>query len=177
MSKHQFNYLLQKIEKDEYYLPRRNRDVGIFAHSKLRKHLETHQGIPEDKRLPGSSCLAPHVIVGDEACPLKTYLMRSYPGSQSEGDNEKSFFNYRLSRVRRVVENAFGILGQKFQNYQMILQSLPENGDIIFVTCVLHNYLREQGVGLSDMGSSANGRSSLTKYQTKEEVPTKVVLK
>jgi hypothetical protein len=41
--------------------------------------------------------------------------------------------------------------------------SLPENADIIFATCVLHNYLREQGVGLSNMGSSANVLSNLTK--------------
>jgi hypothetical protein len=41
---------------------------------------------------------------------------------------------------------------------------LPENADkIIFATCILHNYLTDQGVGLSDMGSSANVRSNLTK--------------
>jgi len=47
-------------------------DGGIFAHSKLGKYLETHLGIPEDKQLPGTSCLAPRAIVGDEAIPLKT---------------------------------------------------------------------------------------------------------
>jgi hypothetical protein len=62
------------------------------------------------------------------------------------------------------VENAFGILSQKFQICQRTIQSLPENADnIIFATCVLHNYLRDQDVGLSDMGSSANVRSTLTK--------------
>jgi hypothetical protein len=41
---------------------------------------------------------------------------------------------------------------------------LPENADnIIFETCILYNYLREQGVGLRDMGSSVNFRSNLTK--------------
>jgi hypothetical protein len=74
----------------------RNCDGGIFAHSKLRKYLAAHLCIPEDKQLPGT-CLAPHVIVGDEDFPLKAYLMRPYPGSQSKGDNEKSIFNYRLS--------------------------------------------------------------------------------
>ena len=52
----------------------RNSDVGIFAHSELGKYLETHLGIPEGKQLPGISCLAPHVIVGYEAFPLKTDL-------------------------------------------------------------------------------------------------------
>ena len=89
--------------------------------------------------------------------------MRPYPGSQSKGDNEKNVFNYRLSRARRVVENAFGILSQKFQIYQRTLQSLPENADIIFATCILHIYLRDQDMGLSDMGSSANDRSNLPK--------------
>jgi hypothetical protein len=35
--------------------------------------------------------------------------------------------------------------------------------NIIFATCILHNYLRDKGVGLSDMESSANVRSTLTK--------------
>jgi hypothetical protein len=59
----------------------RNSDGGITAHSKLGKYLETHLGIPEDKQLPGTLCLAPHVIMGDEAFPLKTYLLKPYPGS------------------------------------------------------------------------------------------------
>jgi hypothetical protein len=49
----------------------RNGDGGIFAHSKLRKYLETHAGIPEDKQLSGTTCLAPHVM-GDKAFHLKT---------------------------------------------------------------------------------------------------------
>jgi hypothetical protein len=142
----------------------RNSDGGIFARSKLGKYLETHQGIPEDKQLPGTSCVAPHVIWGDEVFPLQTYLMRPYPGSQSKGDNEESIFNYRLSRARKVVENAFGILSLKFQIYQRTQQSLPENADNnIFASCILHNYLRDQDVGLSDLGSSANVRRNLTK--------------
>jgi hypothetical protein len=95
-----------------------NSDGRIFAHSELRKYLETNLGIPEDKQLPGTSCLAPHVIVGDEAFPLQTFLLKPYPGSQSKGYNEKSISNYMLSRSRRVVENALGILSQKFQIYQ-----------------------------------------------------------
>jgi hypothetical protein len=62
------------------------------------------------------------------------------------------------------VENAFGILSQKFQIYQRTLQSLPENADnIIFANCILHNFPRDQVVGLNDMGSSANVRSNPTK--------------
>ena len=93
----------------------RNSAGAIFAHSKSGKYLETHLGIPEDKQLPGTLCLVPHVIMSDKAFPLKTYLLKPYPGSQSKEDNEKSTFNYMLSRSRRVLENAFGILSHKFQ--------------------------------------------------------------
>jgi hypothetical protein len=61
------------------------------------------------------------------------------------------------------VEIAFEISSQKFQIFQRTLQSLPENAHIIFATCILYNYLRDQGVRLSDMGSSANVRSNFTK--------------
>jgi len=41
---------------------------------------------------------------------------------------------------------------------------LPESADnIIFATCILHSYLRDQDVGLNDMGISANDQSNLTK--------------
>jgi len=67
------------------------------------------------------------------------------------------------------VENAFGILSQKFQIYHRTLQSLPENADIIYATCISYNYLRDQGVGLSDLRSYANVRSNLTKLPNQGE--------
>jgi hypothetical protein len=45
-----------------------------------------------------------------------------------------------------------------------------KNADnIIFATSVLHNYLRDQGVALSDMGSFANVRRNLTKIPNQGE--------
>jgi hypothetical protein len=62
------------------------------------------------------------------------------------------------------VEIAFGILRQKFQIYQRTLRSIPDNAEnIIFATCILHNYPRDQGVGMSDMESSKNVLRTLTK--------------
>jgi hypothetical protein len=71
----------KKIRKDRM---ERNSDGGIFAHSKFGKYVETHLGILDDKQLPRTSSLTPHVM-GDKAFPVKTYLMRPYPGSQSMG--------------------------------------------------------------------------------------------
>ena len=54
----------------------------------------------------------PFIMVGDEAFPLKEYLLRPYPGRFLP--DKKAIYNYRLSRARRVVENTFGTLASRF---------------------------------------------------------------
>ncbi|XP_026831161.1 protein ANTAGONIST OF LIKE HETEROCHROMATIN PROTEIN 1-like [Ooceraea biroi] len=121
----------------------KNSDGGIFANSNLGRALQQDSlFVPGNAALPGTHTLVPHVIVGDEAFPLKTYLMRSYPGQGL--DVSKRIFNYRLSRARRIIENAFGILSQKFRIYNRRIQAKPEHVDyIILTTCILHNFIRK----------------------------------
>jgi len=137
-------------------------DGGIFAKTELGRALDCNElQLPADKPLPAAAelgCL-PHVIVGDEAFPMKRNLMRPYPGRDL--DDEKRIFNYRLSRARRIVENAFGLLAARFRIYQRRLQLHPENVDkVIQATCVLHNYIQKTtpapafGDPTQDQGSS-----------------------
>lgn len=50
------------------------------------------------------------VIVADDAFPLTNYMMKPFPNRLQKGTPERAF-NYRLSRARRIVENAFGRYG------------------------------------------------------------------
>lgn len=111
--------------------------------SNFGKSLEKDQlSVPKKKSLPKTNTELPMVIVADEAFPLKPYIMRPYPGKNLT--NEKIIYNYRLSRARRVSENAFGILQQKFRVFTRRLQGKPENiTNIILATCVLHNFIRK----------------------------------
>ena len=55
---------------------------------------------------------------------------------------KKSVFSYRLSRARRVVENAFGILTQRFRVFLRPIAVRVDVADkIVEASCCLHNLL------------------------------------
>ena len=87
-------------------------DGGVYAGSALGRGMETKTlHVPPSTSLPGTAHWGdvPHVMVGDAAFPLKPYLMRPYPGHNLT--HQKRIFNYKLSRARMVVENAFAKCG------------------------------------------------------------------
>uniref|UniRef100_A0AAV2KQC8 DDE Tnp4 domain-containing protein n=1 Tax=Knipowitschia caucasica TaxID=637954 RepID=A0AAV2KQC8_KNICA len=105
-------------------------DAGVFNESDFKKALD--QGllnIPAAKPLPLSNIQAPFVFLGDDAYPLRTDLMKPY--SIRQMDYEQRVFNYRLSRGRRVVENGFGILANR---WRVFLTTIMLNADKKMVT-------------------------------------------
>lgn len=107
--------------------------------------------------LPGSNLTAPFVFLGDEAFPLLNNLLKPYPRDQSMVDSEKAVFNYRLSRARRIVENAFGLLSQHFRIfYTPIILNVSVIENLITCACILQNLIiDEKGVPL-DMDDLIN---------------------
>lgn len=119
-------------------------DGGVWANSSLCSRLqEGTVGLPEDDQLPGSHRTLPYVFVGDEAFPLKRYFMKPYPFKQQ--DNKEWIYSYRLSRARRVVENAFGIMANRFRVFLNAINLEPRKVEKIVLACTaLHNYLRRE---------------------------------
>ena len=82
----------------------------------------------------------PYVLLGDEAFPLRCDLMR--PFARHGLTNKRCIFNYRLSRARRVVENAFDILANRWRLYHCHIYLNPDNvTTVVKATVVLHNIL------------------------------------
>lgn len=54
----------------------------------------------------------------------------------------KKKFNYRLSRVRRIIENRFGIMANCFRIFHSSIKLQVHNIDKVVLACVLHNFLR-----------------------------------
>jgi hypothetical protein len=88
--------------------------------------------------------------------------MRPYQNRKAKGTRRRAYSIIGFSKPEDWWKMR---LEYQARNFKFIkgLHSLPENAHIIFATCILHNYLRDQGVGLRDMGSSANFRSNCTK--------------
>jgi hypothetical protein len=86
------------------------------------------------------------VFVGDEAFALDENFLRPYP--QKDLDHGKRIFNYRLSRARNVVENAFGIIASRFRILHTSINMKVENINyVIMAICSLHNFLRKRSSG------------------------------
>lgn len=114
-------------------------DGGTFKSSDLyylleNKIIET----PKVNNLPLSNMQAPFVLIGDEAYPLLTYLLRPFSGKNLT--DEQDCFNKRLSRARKTVECAFGIL---YAKWRLLSKSIETDvglvNDIIKCICILHN--------------------------------------
>lgn len=77
--------------------------------------------------------------------------MKPYPFVQSQEDAQKRQFNYRLSRARRTVESAFGMLANIFRIFHTpILLDAGTIDHVILACCCLHNMLiQDQNVPIN----------------------------
>lgn len=117
---------------------------GILAKSNLGKLIYDSTFYPPPSMLPNSDIIAPFVIVGDEAFRLSKHVMKPFTRNVALWDVNKTIFNYRLSRARRVSENAFALLSQVFRIFYLPIAVRPEvTDDLIMTACCLHNMLRD----------------------------------
>jgi len=91
------------------------------------------------------------VIIGDDAFPLRNTLLKPY--SKVNLTLKQKIFNYRLSRARRVSENAFGILAQRFRVFGRPIELKVSTIDLVIRSaCYLHNWLRMTSSNYISMG-------------------------
>ena len=124
-------------------------DARILSNSSLFAKGEAGTLLPDSKRLL-NGCNVPLFVLGDPAYPLLPWLMKGYANSGTLTVKQRSF-NYRLSRARFVVENAFGRLKGR---WRCLLKcndtdiSLLSN--VIAACCTLHNLCEVHGDAFDD---------------------------
>lgn len=114
-------------------------DAAILNRTKFFQDLESGSiPIPPPKTLGAKQF--PYTFLSDEIFPLRTWLMKPYPGKQLQ--HQQRVFNYRLSRARRTIENSFGILSARWRIFRRPIRADVTTVErIIKATACLHNYL------------------------------------
>ena len=112
-------------------------DAGIFNDSAFINAFKSNSlDLPPPSTIEKIS----YHLVGDDAFALTTNMMKPYPHRSL--NKQQRVFNYRLSRARRVAENAFGIFAHRFRVFLSTIRLSPEKVTyLILATCCLHNYL------------------------------------
>ena len=97
--------------------------------------------IPEDDNLPNDDTPQPYYFISDDAFALKTWLMKPHLSRHLSWDQH--IFNYRLFRARRIVENYFRILDQRFGCLLSTMRQGQETvAAIVRAAVCLYNLLR-----------------------------------
>ncbi|XP_071649495.1 uncharacterized protein [Temnothorax longispinosus] len=147
------NYLFTFVDIGAYG---RRSDGGIFRECQFGKKFEQKKlNVPNAETIFENGPILPYCLVGDEAFPLKEYLLRPYPG-RGGLNKEKNIFNYRLSRARRTIENTFGILASQWRILRKPIISTVETSEKIVQAIVcLHNWLRKQDINTNEYISAS----------------------
>lgn len=123
-------------------------DGGVISHTEFGQMLNNNTlNIPQPAPFPvGPQSLQPYVFVGDDAFAMTENLLKPYsPTAAGRLELHERIFNYRLSRARRIVENAFGILVSRFGVLQRCIQIKPKKATTVTLACCyLHNFLRQK---------------------------------
>lgn len=120
-------------------------DGGAIKQTKFYKKLINNDlNIPSREKCKNSFEPLPYVFVGDEAFSLRPDFLK--PFSRSSLTTERKIFNYRLSRARRLIENIFGIMSNRFRIFHTSINLRIDRIDLVVLTCcILHNFLRKSG--------------------------------
>ena len=115
-------------------------DSGIWNNcALLQEILNGTVELPADVMLQNGENV-PYVFLGDDAFALKEFLMKPFP--QQSLNEERRIYNYRHCRARKISENLFGILANRWRIFFSIINLEREYvEDCILTTLTLHNML------------------------------------
>ena len=151
-----YSVILQAVVDDKYLF----RDVmvgwpGSVHDARVLSKSQLYRKVVGKEVLNTSSCTINGMsvlpfLLGDSAYPLSQWLMKPFPHNASLSSAQQTF-NYRLSRARIVVENAFGRLKARWRRLMkqndMDISHIPQ---VVTACCILHNMCEVHGDAFND---------------------------
>uniref|UniRef100_A0A3Q2XUA1 DDE Tnp4 domain-containing protein n=1 Tax=Hippocampus comes TaxID=109280 RepID=A0A3Q2XUA1_HIPCM len=147
-------------------------DARVFANSPLYQNRTSGSLFWGDKRDIGGVPV-PLVLLGDAAYPLSTWLMKPFSDNGRLTQPQKDF-NYKHSRARMVVENAFGRLKGRWRILLKTQDTHLENlNNIVAACCTLHNLCEKWGEYFDNEWMVASCENDKTTVETgDDQTPT-----
>ncbi|XP_034232770.1 protein ALP1-like [Thrips palmi] len=118
----------------------RRGDGNVYHQSEFRKLMKEEKlMLPGKCHVDGMEKKLPFFFVGDAAFPRSQEMVTPFKGEFL--DPEKKVFNYRVSRARRVIENTFGMLEQRYEVFSRSMKiSEAHCKSVVLSSTALHNY-------------------------------------
>ncbi|XP_052770767.1 uncharacterized protein LOC128210457 [Mya arenaria] len=115
---------------------------SLISASELKESVKQGMlNLPAPAPMPNDDVEFPFFFLVDDAFALRNYMMKPY--SRRGLSREEVILNYRISRGRRVVENAYGILASRWRCMLTPMQVIPEVGRLnVEASVILHNIMR-----------------------------------
>ena len=125
--------------------PGKVHDARVLVNSNFYHRAMAGQLLPDWKRVI-NGVEVPLLILGDPAYPLLPWLQKAFPATGTLTEQQRHF-NYRQSRARMVVENAFGRLKGRWRCLlkRMDYYKIKHATDVIASCIVLHNVCEARG--------------------------------
>ena len=129
--------------------PGKVHDARVLVNSSLYQRAMNGTLLPDWKRSI-SGVQVPLIILGDPAYPALPWIMKPYPET-SQSAREQRRYNYRQSRARMPVENAFGRLNGRWRCLLKRIDCHLQNVPNVIASCVvLHNMCEMYGDHCAD---------------------------
>ena len=114
--------------------------LGIWNKTSLLQGIQDGSvKLPSNEKLPNGE-ITLYDFLGDDAFALKRFMMKPFPEQGLTG--ERRVYNYRHSRARRISENLFGILANRWRTFFTIINlELKYVENVIFTALILRNML------------------------------------
>lgn len=163
-----FSIILMAIVKANYEIiyidtgyEGRFSDGGIWAQCTFKQYLDADAlNIPDMCMLPITDIAMPLHLAADDAFPLSQHIKK--PFSHRHLSHDELIYNYRISRVRRIVENVFGILSSRFRVLLTQINFNPRNTKkIVKRCCILHNILTRRNSSHYLYAGSVDGEDGM----------------
>jgi len=175
-------------------------DSTVFRDSAFGQKLATNRlNLPVGAHILGQ--LLPYYFVADDAFPLHKHILKPYaPRNKEHLSTEQGHFNqrynsmklnanlkvikiltlkkrmpYRLSRARRIVENAFGIMCARWGCLKTEMVMIPDRVQkVVMACCALHNFLVKSCVSYCPAGFSdkLNEDGTIEEGEWRKSIPT-----